>query len=210
MLKELFIDRIELVLALWAILYISDYYLTVWAARLYRSSTSSHISIEGSLEITPYFREDIDAARLISTRFLRVLVLSLLVVTFAWIITVRTLGAKRIFEAILGGFFLLEATAHIRHIRNIALMRQVRRNQGLKGKIEYPRWLSLEISAIELSGFSFLFLVISVFTRAYFFAGGALTCLLTGMGHLLWSRKSKAAAVKPEVETQAGNSIESL
>ena len=195
MLGDMLTERIEIALLLWALLYISDYYLTIWAARLYRMRASSHIAINGSLEITPYFREDIDSIRLFSPRFLRVLILSLLLLTFIWIISIRILGVPSLFRAVIGGFILLEATAHMRHVRNIAFMRRISTNEGLKGKIEYPRWLSLEIASVELIAFAVVFVIAFVLIHDWFFAGGVVACLLTGLLHLSWSHKERVGAV---------------
>jgi hypothetical protein len=53
-------------LAFWAVLYISDYYLTLTCARLYQRGVREKIEFEGSYEITPYFQADIDSLRAIS------------------------------------------------------------------------------------------------------------------------------------------------
>jgi len=195
LLGELLTERIEFTLILWTILYVSDYYLTIWAARLYRTGASSHIIIQGSLEITPYFREDIDRVRIVSTRFLRILILSLLLLTFVWIVSIRILGARGFFQAVVGGLVLLEVTAHLRHVRNIAFMRRVTGNESLRGRIEYPRWLSLEIASVELIAFAVVFVIAFVLIHDWFFAGGVVACLLTGLLHLSWSHKERAGAV---------------
>jgi hypothetical protein len=45
--------------ALWIILYISDYYLTLYSARGFHEI--GHFQFEGSLELTPQYQKDIDA-----------------------------------------------------------------------------------------------------------------------------------------------------
>ena len=54
----------------WACLYVSDYFLTIACARLYRAQ--DRIVFEGSYEITPIFQADVNALRRISPRFLAI------------------------------------------------------------------------------------------------------------------------------------------
>ena len=62
--------------------------------------------------------------------------------------------------------------------------------KGLRGRIEYPRWLSLRLSAVEILGFAVLFLVAFLISGSWFFIGGAISCLLTGVKHRDWAAKA--------------------
>jgi hypothetical protein len=68
-LETLFVDNLWVCLLTWLVLYISDYYLTIWGAHLYRSGAQEHIVYEGSYELTPQFQKDIDALKLFSLNF---------------------------------------------------------------------------------------------------------------------------------------------
>ena len=190
MLGNLLITNVWFALALWVGIYISDYLLTVWAARLYRAGANQHLVVDGSLEITPYFQEDVDAARPISARFVRALAFSVLAISLAWILTVEWGSLPEAFSVLIGALVFLEATAHIRHIRNIVLLRNLRASGSLTGTIQYPRWLSLRISSVEVFGFAVLFLVAFLVSGSWFFVGGAGSCLLTGLKHLDWANKA--------------------
>ena len=48
--KNLLLSNISISLAIWGITYASDYYLTLYSGRLYRTTVRDHIVIEGSLE----------------------------------------------------------------------------------------------------------------------------------------------------------------
>jgi hypothetical protein len=190
LLGRLLVENIWLTLSLWSAIYISDYTLTVWAARLYREGAKDHLVLKGSLEITPYFQEDIDELRPVSLRFLRALVFSLILISVAWILAVRLAGLPQAFAILVGALIFLEVTAHIRHSRNIAFLRSLERDRNLTGKIEYPRWLSLRLSSVEVLGFSGLFLLAFLISGSWFFVGGVASCLLTGLKHLDWARKA--------------------
>src|SRR5512144_760767 len=69
----------------WIILYISDYYLTLYSARGFREI--GHFQFEGSFELTPQFQKDIDALNLISRRHLIALILSSLLLLLIWWLT---------------------------------------------------------------------------------------------------------------------------
>jgi len=70
-------------LAIWVVLYVSDYYLTIWGATLRTEKAAALIDEGGSYELTPAFRADVDALRLVSPTFLWYLLLSMLVLLFA-------------------------------------------------------------------------------------------------------------------------------
>lgn len=195
MLGVILVDNVWVAIAVWTAVYISDYFLSVWAARLYRNGAREHVTFTGSLEITPQFQDDINALRTISIRFLRALVFSVVVIAVAWVIAVRWLSIPYAFSILMGALICLEATAHIRHIRNIAFMKILIGTQGLKGRIEYPRWLSLRLSAVEILGFAVLFLIVFLISGSWFFVGGALSCLVTGLKHRDWAEKADLEVV---------------
>lgn len=64
----------------WIILYTSDYYLTLWGARLSRSQ--SIMRREGSYELTPGYVSDINEQRKFSPTFLFWLLIGTLVLLF--------------------------------------------------------------------------------------------------------------------------------
>lgn len=189
MLGSLLVENVWFSLALWSGLYVSDYVLTLWASRLYQADAKSHVVIKGSLEITPYFQQDIDAQKPVSARFIRALLFSGLTIALAWLVAVRLARLPQAFSFLVGALVLLEATAHIRHVRNIVFLKTLRDLHTLKGQIEYPRWLSLKLSSVEILGFAALFFLVFAVTGDWFFLGGAASCLLTGLKHLDWARK---------------------
>ena len=194
MLGVVLVENVWVAISVWTAVYISDYFLSIWAARLYRQGAREHVTFTGSLEITPQFQEDINALRTISLRFLRALVFSVIVIAVAWVVSVRWAALPQAFLVLMGALICLEATAHIRHIRNIAFMKTLVTKQGLRGRIEYPRWLSLRLSAVEILGFAVLFLVAFLISGNWFFIGGAVSCLLTGMKHRDWAAKADLEA----------------
>jgi hypothetical protein len=90
---------------------------------------------------------------------------------------------------------------HLRHLRNVALIREARKSAGVEGQISYRKWFSYRISAQEFYTFSVLFLIIAIINYSPFFLGGAIMCLATGFKHNSLARKAKLEPV-PTIEAQ--------
>jgi hypothetical protein len=187
-------------LAFWAVLYISDYYLTLTCARLYQRGVREKIEFEGSYEITPYFQADIDSLRAISPRFIAALLWTEVWLAATWWFSWQSTIA--LYQMVFGAMVSVELAVHIRHFRNLFLFRAISGSDAAKGRIQYSRTLSLRMSATELYGFAALFLVISVFTQNWFTVGGTMSCFVTATKHLRLAQKA-ASAKLPEARSAA-------
>jgi hypothetical protein len=155
-LAELFRNNLWPGLAVCVALYVSDYFLTITCARLYQAGVRDKIVFEGSYEITPYYQKDIDSLRLVSPRFLAVLLLLSVWLSALWWLAVQV-SLPDIYFCSLGMLILLELAIHKRHLRNLFLFRAIMRNSGVRGRIEYSRPLTLRMSALDLFNFAGLF-----------------------------------------------------
>ena len=176
-------------LLVWGLAYLADYYASIYIARLMLGVLKEHIQFEGSLELTPIFQKDVDALRRLSPAFLWRWLTSFPLLVLIWWLSTAYLDAPQVFYAVIGGLLLREAAVLLRHSRNFALAHLCRRVGSLRGHLEYSRWLSLRLSAVELFGFSALFGLTSIAMESWFFLGGALTCALSGYQHWTYSRK---------------------
>ncbi len=184
---------------LWIILYISDYYLTLYSARGFQEI--GHYQFEGSFELTPQFQKDIDALKPVSRRHLIALVLSSLLLVLIWWLTRINFYLELAYPLFLGMFLLMEVAIHLRHFRNISLIRTAQRYGGIEGQISYKKWFSYRVSASEFYTYSVLFLIVALLTYSQFFLGGAITCLAVGVRHSRWAGKTKSVPVQT-VETK--------
>lgn len=182
---------------LWIILYVSDYYLTLYSARGFREI--GHFQFEDSFELTPQYQRDINALKPISRRHIIALILSSIVIVLLWWLTGLNFYLQMAYLLFLGMFLLLEVAIHLRHLRNISLIREARREGGVEGQIAYKKWFSYRISANEFYVFSVLFLIVAILTFSQFFLGGAITCLATGIQHARLSRKAKALSTASSI-----------
>src|ERR671919_651028 len=103
---------------LWIILYISDYYLTLYSARGFREIR--HFQFEGSFELTPQYQKDINALKPVSRLHITLLILYSLLILFIWWLTQYFLYLQGAYLLYLGMFLLLEVAVHIRHLRNVS------------------------------------------------------------------------------------------
>jgi hypothetical protein len=177
---------------LWIFLYTSDYYLTLYSARGFREI--GHFQFEGSFELTPQYQKDIDNLRPISRLHLILLVAYSALILIIWWFTRLSGFLEWTYPLYLGMFLLLEVAVHLRHLRNIALIREIKKNGGVDGQVIYKKWFSYRISARELYIHATLFLIIAALTYSLFFLGGAIMCYGMGLRHSHMAWKAKKAA----------------
>ena len=174
---------------LWMILYTSDYYLTLYSARGYREI--GHIQFEGSFELTPQYQKDIDVLKPVSKLHVTLLIVYSLTILIVWWLTHLTIYLEWTYPLYLGMFLLLEVAVHVRHFRNVAIIREVRKHGGIDGQIAYKKWFSYRISANDLYISATVFLLAALLTYSIFFLGGAIMCYATGFKHSRLANKAK-------------------
>ena len=186
---------------LWGCLYTSDYTLTLIGAQLCRNGADKHICYAGSYELTPYFQREIDRLRLVSPKFLIMLVAStLLIIVCRPLMLLPPHPFPTGYQFILGSYFLTELTVHVRHYRNIHTFIYLRRSRGVRGQICYARGLIYRSSAVEFMIFAMGYLLLFFFTGSWFFMGGSVTCLATAFKH--WRLGVKAGMELPPVPAE--------
>lgn len=177
---------------LWMMLYTSDYYLTIYSGRGFREI--AHFQFEGSFELTPQYQKDIDNLRPVSRLHLILLfAYSLLLLVIWWITRTAPFGIDLAwaYPFYLGMLLLVEVAIHLRHLRNVMLIREVRKNGGIEGQVMYKRWFSYRNSANELYIYASLFLLVALLTYSLFFFGGAVMCYGTGFKHNRLAHKTR-------------------
>jgi len=182
-----FFDNLWSGLVVWVVLYVSDYTFTLACARLYRQGVCDKIVFDGSFELNPYFQADIDSLRVVSPRFVAALIIGL-----AYFAAIHWLAAESqpgLYEFVLGAAISSELAIHVRHLRNLFLFRAIARGEDIQGRIHYSRSIILQMSSVELLGFSVLFGVTSIFTSSWFLMGGTAACVALALKH--WRQANK-------------------
>ena len=192
MFEELVFAKIWIVLPIWLLVYVSDYYLTILGARYYKAGVREHIVFQGSYELTPEFQADVDALRMVSPKFVRAVLISTALIVFLWLVSREYPSALFFFRFLCGGLILREVAVLVRHARNIALFRMAKEHQGITGQIRYERWLTYHISAVELISFAIVFLIVYLLTGSVSFLVGSALLVVTAFKHQKLSKmKSK-------------------
>jgi hypothetical protein len=191
LLTELVTNNLSMALLAWLLLYSSDYLLTLWASRLYQGGVHETIVYGGGVELTPQFRQDVASLRKISPAWIRTLILVGVLLSVLWLLSARVLGDPALFSFMIVGIILLEVTVHIRHIRVLALFGRIRAGTGPTGRIEYPRWLLLDQSAVEFLTFALLYTLLFFLTDEIAVLGGAVFCASITFRHWLWGRRER-------------------
>ncbi len=179
---------------LWIVLYVSDYYCTIAAARMYYGGVNRHFEFEKGYELTPYFQEDIAQLRRFSWRFAWQLFLSSVFIVCLWYLSVNQYHASGLYEGVLGARVLEEVAVHVRHLHNLIFFWHVKQSIGITGVVKTTHWLTLRVSAFELLVFGLLWLLVFVVTARWFFFGGAIMCGLTAAQHWDLAKKEPTPA----------------
>jgi hypothetical protein len=177
-------------IALWALLYVSDYAFTIACARMYRAGVREVLVFEGSFELTPFFQKDVDALRTVSPRFILALLWGIAMFGLLWWLSRDVWPEAYVFA--LGAVVLVQLAVHARHVRNFVLFRRTLAGQGVRGRVEYPRRLMLQLSALELVCFAVIFFAAFLATWSSFLLGGTVGCLVNAGKHARWAGKQAA------------------
>jgi hypothetical protein len=129
----------------------------------------------------------------VSKRHILMLVLSSSIIPIVWWITRLSIYMEWTYPLYLGMFILLEIAVHFRHLRNIAIIREIRKHGGVDGQIFYKQWFSYRNSANELYITAAFFLLVALLTYSLFFLGGAIICCATAVKHARLAKKTKKA-----------------
>lgn len=198
MLLDLARHNLWVTLALWIVLYISDYALTLYGARLRSAQGAQAISTQGSYELNSYFVQDIDKGRLVSIRFLVALAFTTALLALLWLLAQRAFRGQLLLEFGIGAMVLLELTIHMRHLRNILSFRRQTVPGEMQGAIHYSRRFIYWTSALDLALFALLYLVLYLFVGEVWFLGGVASCGALALRHRL--RVRREPLLKPELE----------
>ena len=188
------IQNVWIILLLWSVVYLGDYFLTIYSAKKFRDKLSDHYEFERSFELNPIFEKDVNSLRTISPRHI-VFWLLTSILLYLLRLTTNLLNIPQLFYFMFGTLFLSEIAIHLRHIRNIAIIKSYGVG-AIIGQIKYSYWFGLKLSAWEMFGFSIVYGVFSLTERSWFFVGGAVGCLIISIKHYMGSNKARKLSIE--------------
>jgi len=176
----------DLIILLLPVFMFSDYYLTIWGAKLREKCYADHFQIP-SYELNPIWQADIREKKIINYRFMTIVVTIFLLVVFLF----KVLKPSPFLTNFLSGYILAHYGILIgRHLSNIFLFNYTIKNATeIAGQIQYSQEYSLHASMYQYSVAILPLLFIGVWIQTPFILG----CALAGVGYIVmhrnWIRK---------------------
>jgi hypothetical protein len=154
--------------ALWIVLLVGDYYLTLWGARLYRAQ---HVyQIEGSYELNPLYERDVDRQRLFSGWLLL-----WVIVGAALLLGGYAVEAKYAYGVVVGCMIVGDIGIWMGHLENITALRGIcGRRPGVIGQVRSSRENTYRRSSFRFAMLGLLAVVLFVLTGSAMILGGCL------------------------------------
>lgn len=179
-----------LLIPLWMALFILDDYLTVVVAKRYDEQNPALIEFEGGYELTPQYKEEIAAHHFLGPLFRRTLIIFTLMLVSIRYLTSTGFVPGALFTFLAGAAILLSCSVNLRHIQNLVFFGLVPVPDPPRGRITYPASFNYRGSAVSFLAFGAFCLLLGTITWSWFFIGGTVACVGTGLSH--W-RHSKLA-----------------
>jgi hypothetical protein len=163
--------------------YVLSYCLGLRAARLYRAGAQAHLIYPHGYPFQREYEATRARGRLVSPRFVGIVAVLAAALPLAWLGAVRQLGQPELFAALVGGVVLMEAADCLEHLRNGVLYLHAGRAEGQ---------LTLSSRAVFSARYAELYALAAVYglgfvvSGSWFFAGGALGCLVAAQRWRDW------------------------
>ncbi|MEP6985298.1 MAG: hypothetical protein ABI970_06865 [Chloroflexota bacterium] len=170
-------ESLPVAIGLWLILYIADYYLTLYGRRLWHQNAKDLLTFQGSYELNPYYQRDVDANKRVSRRFIFMLVFGILWMLLMWGAT-HYMNISQVFPAAVGFLILMEVIVLSGHVQNIRLFKSASITGAIEGHISYARWVSMDASAWKFGYWGVFFLVVALLMGNWFFCGWRIILLV--------------------------------
>ena len=189
------LDSLPVAVVLWLVVYLADYYLTLYGQDLWLQNAEQFLKLGGSYELNPYYQRDIDAKKRVSRRFIFMLVFGIVWMLLVYL-SVHYLGIPQIFPAAIGFLVLPEIVVIATHVQNIRLFTLAAVPDAIKGEIGHARWVSLDNVAWK---YGYWALIFAILTANWFFAGGIVSCFSTFIRFRRRSNLMRLQQAKPVV-----------
>lgn len=190
---------------MWAILYISDYWLTLVGQRYY--SKQSTVEYVGSYELTPDFQEDIDNKRPISVHFVIYLVF---VTATLYLVGLISTDIPYMYGWLVGFLIVPQLVVHVRHMGNIVYFRRLSRpDSGVSGKLRAEQHFTYWLSSQNTLGMMLLAFVLFVFTNSPILLGGIVALAWGCYGHHKLAKEHRLRKDQSETDTATVESEQS-
>jgi hypothetical protein len=181
MIESALLEHWWLGIALWSVAHWLDYFGTLYAAKRHREVMTRHIDFSGSIELTPEYQRDIDAARRFSPRAIVVWIVVGALLGVSWWIAIEIAHEPAIYLFWVGAFLITRACVIMGHAANVIMAGWIDKGNQCRGRIEHARSLVLRMAAMRFVNFGVLSAAGFLLRWDWFFAGGAFACAILGV-----------------------------
>ena len=201
------LDSLPFASVLWLVVYAADYYLSLYARRLWLRNASYLMNFQGRYEINPFAQGDENAIKRLRRRFMFMVVFGILWMLFMWGAT-HYLNIAQVFQVAVGFLILMEVLVLSGHVQNIRFFKSAAIAGAMEGQVTYAYWVSIVASLWKFSYWGVVFLIFSVIMSSWFFAGGVLACLyevvrLHQRNNQMRLQPKYASSASPSIEPKA-------
>ncbi|OGF53699.1 MAG: hypothetical protein A2Z21_01445 [Candidatus Fraserbacteria bacterium RBG_16_55_9] len=187
MIENLLVGNAWFALGIGVLSYAAGYCLAFYEAYLYHTGAKNHFELGGLYELTPGFQHVADVREITSVKFFGTLLfLSLAIWVLHWFL-IHESDLAEVFVFVMGGLLLRVAAASMQHLRNIVLFRYGQKVGHLQGRVQYSKRLVHTLSFVDLYSFAVLYFLMFSMSESWFFLGGALICLISGLQRSHWT-----------------------
>jgi hypothetical protein len=189
--------------ALWTVAIWLDHFGTLYGAKRYREVLSRYTSCSGSYELSPTFQRDIESGRRFPPKVILVWVVISGFLASTWWASTEIAKEPAIYLAAAGAFLVTRVEVIMAHVVNTVLARWMAAGDQCRGRTEHARSLVLRIAAMRFWNFAALSAGACLLRWDWFFAGGAVGCILVGTRFAELGRK--ADRLQPEAAGSTGD-----
>jgi hypothetical protein len=166
--------------------YVLSYFLGLRAARLYRDGAQARLVYRDGFPFEREYLATLARGRPVSGRFAAIVLVLAAALPLAWEATVRRLAVPELFAALVGGLVLMEAADCLEHVRSAVLLRHARSGEHVSGRLELSNRVVFSLRYAELYALAVMFGLSFFVSGSWFFAGGALGCLVAAQRWRDW------------------------
>jgi hypothetical protein len=205
MFEEAIFGNVWIALPSVALLMVADYYLSLLQMLYWRRGAAEHVVVEGSYELTPEGREDMERLRLLSPTLIRKLLLVCGCIAFVGLVDPGGPLGKLLLRFGAGGLVLHYAVVNARHAVNLVELVPASAHRGIRGQVTRSKWYSYRASAADILSYAGVLGLAFLLTGSVPCLGGALITTGVGLRHWRISRKEGRKARHGPTEPERSN-----
>ena len=159
-----------MIIIIWVVICVVDYRLTIIIKKRIKIKLGNHIRHEGSIELNPLIRSDVEKNRFLSPLHISFCLLSSVGLFILWRFCSDQMTIQQ-FQFTLGLLILPHLIIYLHHLSNIGALKSYTEG-SISGTIQYSKEYDLKRSIWEVAGICILFFILAFLEGSQFLLGG--------------------------------------